>query len=212
MPCVDLSGPIENGMWDFGPPLEPVRLETVGDLEKQGWISHNIRMSVLSGTYLETAGHVMPGKASLDTYPIETFMLKTRVVRIPKAPGEAVTAGDLEPWLKEVAAAEAVILDTGWHRHWGRGDFISGTPFFSRDAAQRLADARFKIVGADMVGFDPPGAPRMDHLEIIFKSGALVLSPVVNLDRVPAREVTLIALPLKFKGLNASPCRAVACW
>ena len=212
MPCVDLTGTIENGMWDFGPPLAPVCLETVGDLEKQGWVSHNIRMSALSGTYLETAGHVIRGAPSLDAYPVETFMLKAVVIRVPREPGGVVRAGDLESGLRAKADAQALILDANWHRHWGKPDFVTQSPFLDKDAARLIADHHFTIVGADLVGFDPPGAPHMDHLEAIFRSGALVLSPLVNLDRLPARTVTLMAFPLKFKGLNASPCRAIACW
>lgn len=212
MKYADLTGTIENGMWTFGSPLDPVRLETVGNLKTEGWISHNVRMGILSGTYLETAAHVRRGGPTLDSYPIGRFIVKALVAKISKAPATAVTGAELEPWLKDRADAEAVIVNTGWHRHWGRRDFLVRTPCFDKDAAVLLAAARFKIVGADMVGFDPPGSSRMRNLITIFKSGAIILSPLVNLDCIPVRHVTLIALPLKFKKLNASPCRAVAYW
>jgi len=212
MPCVDLSGFIEENMWSFGSPLDPVRIKSIGDLDKEGWVSHNVGMGILSGTYIETGAHLFKGFPSIDSLPVDTFIVDALVVRVPKGPLERVNATELTTCLARRADEQAIIVDTGWHRRWGQPDFVGKSPHLAADAAELLAASRFTIIASDMVCFDPPDAPRMERLEKIFRSGALILSPLVNLTNVTADTVKLIALPLKLKGLNASPCRAVACW
>jgi kynurenine formamidase len=57
---------------------------------------------------------------------------------------------------------------------------------------------------------DEPGAPRVFNASRTLSEAGIVTLPYLNnLDRIPEQRVTLVALPLKLVGAEASPVRAV---
>ena len=83
----------------------------------------------------------------------------------------------------------------------------SGKAFLSVSAARVIADNKLLLVGTDAMSIAPPFDEVMPHLELA-RANIAVLEGLV-LDGVEDGEYTLSAFPLKMKGLEASPCRAV---
>lgn len=83
----------------------------------------------------------------------------------------------------------------------------SGKAFLSVSAARVIADSKLRLVGTDALSIAPPFDEYMPHLELA-RAGIPVLEGLF-LEGVEDGEYTLSALPLKMKGLEASPCRAV---
>ena len=83
----------------------------------------------------------------------------------------------------------------------------SGKAFLSVSAARVIADSKLRLVGTDAMSIAPPFDEMMPHLELA-RAGIAVLEGLF-LEGVEDGEYTLSALPLKMKGLEASPCRAV---
>lgn len=211
MRAIDLTGTVEPGMWWMGEPLDRVEFTNVGALESEGWLSHNIRMSVLSGLYLETAAHMLEGSRSIDQVTPEELVTEAVVIRVPpKGPLEPVTRAELEKAAPPIQRGDAVIVDTGWRRQWHEPNFVSESPFFEEAAMDYLLAHDISILAADMVSYDDPRAPAMVLVPKMFERDVLILSPLVNLGAIRRDRVRLLALPLKLKGLSASPCRAIA--
>ena len=59
---VDISGPIEDGMWVYGDPYPTPRIEQIPppDWLEYPVYSQTVTMAVQAGTYLETAAHMDP--------------------------------------------------------------------------------------------------------------------------------------------------------
>lgn len=83
----------------------------------------------------------------------------------------------------------------------------SGKAFLSVSAARVIADSKLRLIGTDAMSIAPPFDEDMPHLELA-RAGIAVLEGLF-LEGVEDGEYTLSALPLKMKGLEASPCRAV---
>lgn len=83
----------------------------------------------------------------------------------------------------------------------------SGKAFLSVSAARVIADSKLRLIGTDAMSIAPPFDEYMPHLELA-RAGIPVLEGLF-LEGVEDGEYTLTALPLKMKGLEASPCRAV---
>src|SRR5439155_7146389 len=49
---------------------------------------------------------------------------------------------------------KAVLVHTGWDRHWRSDQYFEGHPFLTADAAQYLADAGAALVGIDSYNID----------------------------------------------------------
>jgi arylformamidase len=83
----------------------------------------------------------------------------------------------------------------------------SGKAFLSVSAARVIADSKLLLVGTDCMSIAPPFDEHMPHLELA-RGGVAVLEGLY-LEGIEDGEYTLAAFPLKMKGLEASPCRAV---
>ena len=83
----------------------------------------------------------------------------------------------------------------------------SGKAFLSVSAARVIADSKLMLVGTDCMSIAPPFDEHMPHLELA-RGGVAVLEGLY-LEGIEDGEYTLAAFPLKMKGLEASPCRAV---
>jgi arylformamidase len=76
------------------------------------------------------------------------------------------------------------------------------------DAIDWLAEQGVRLVGTDTPSLDPQASKTMLSHRRVFAHGMAILEGLV-LDDVPAGRYELIALPLKFVSLDASPVRAV---
>ena len=65
-----------------------------------------------------------------------------------------------------------------------------------------------RLVGIDTPSLDPAASKSLDSHQRIRAHGMAILEGIV-LDDVPAGDYELIALPLKIRGGDASPVRAV---
>jgi arylformamidase len=210
MGLIDLSGPIFEGMWTFGPPLPEVRLTKLARLQREGWDANLLHMGNVQGTCLETAAHLLPDQPSIDQVPVERFFQKAAVLQVPqKDPRELITLDDLRGTGVEVGPGMAILVGTGWDRMWHSARFYWDSPHFTLEAMRWIADRRPSILGVDIPSDDDPYAP-VGVNRVIFGTGALLMGPLVNVKRIRSDYVDLVALPLPIVGLCGTPCRAVA--
>jgi kynurenine formamidase len=113
----DITGPIYEGMWTYGLPYAPFRMEEVPPVD---WVayptySQNIAMNVQTGTYLETEAHMFPGKRTIDQLRPEELFLDAQIIHAgEKEPGSAIAREDLgQP---EIPPGSAILVCTGWGR------------------------------------------------------------------------------------------------
>jgi arylformamidase len=207
---IDITGIIEPGMWSYGPPVPPVEFRPIGSLEKEGWISHAITLSAITGTYLETGAHLIKGVRTIDEVKASELVCTAVVARVkPKNKLEHVTSVELEPAISKLQAGDALIIDTGWYRNWNKDNFINESPHFDEGAVELLLEKQISILCSDMVSYDDPREQNMPLLRKIFEKGMLILGTVVGLDQITKNKIKLIALPLRLKGVSASPCRTI---
>jgi kynurenine formamidase len=49
---------------------------------------------------------------------------------------------------------KAVLVNTGWDKHWKTDRYFVGHPFLTRDAAQYLVDSGASLIGVDSLNID----------------------------------------------------------
>ena len=98
-----------------------------------------------------------------------------------------------------------VLLKTGFKR---QTKWTSDFAYLSVQAVKHLAAAGVHLIGIDTPSIDPESDENLSSHVLAIDSGILILE---NLDLTEVRSglYRLIALPLKIKGLEASPVRAV---
>ena len=217
MRIIDISGPIDEGMWDFGHEIRPFKFGKVKMC--YAGIEYSLdaleNMIAMTGTYFETPGDY--NNYSISDVPIEKlFMIDSYVLQMPY---ESLEILDGRPCinLKDFIKAEkgpippdsGVILGTGYGKNWFSKDYVKKCPFLSKQAMDYLIDKKPRIVV-----FDTPAAENDVNPENIFeryfKENILSLPAAVNLEKIEKYNVKLIVLPLNLMRVKlASPARAI---
>jgi kynurenine formamidase len=215
MRLVELSGPIENGMWSYS---DPYPTPQITEIPPPQWLAYPVfsqvvRMAVQSGTYLETAAHMYADRITIDQLPLDRcYGVNALSLWIPRQADEAITPADLERALaatgEQLQPGDALLVGTGWDKEWNSPNFVTHPPYFTAAAIDWVLAHGVALLGSDTPRFDSPHTPQ-NFFPKFFQHDILLLAPVVNLDQVRRPRGKLTALPLAIKGACASPVRAL---
>jgi kynurenine formamidase len=180
------------------------------------------------GTHLDAPIHFGEGGQTVDRIPPERLVGDAVVIDISAAcakdPDYLLTARDVADWEAlhgRLPDHSIVLVRTGWGRFWSDRKKYLGTdkpldvsnlhfPGISHEAAELLVQRKVDAVGIDTASLDR-GSSR-DFLAHQTLNGANVygLENVANLDKLPAKGATVIALPMKIGGGTGAPARIIA--
>lgn len=167
-----------------------------------------IDMVANTGTYLDTPAHRYRDGFDLSRLPLESIAdLAGVLVSV------SVRAVDAQSFHGIDVAGKAVLLHTGWSKHWGTEQYGSHDhPFLTGDAARLLVDAGAALVGIDSLNIDEtsaqPGA-RPAH-SLLLAAGVPIVEHLTNLDQLRMRAFRFFAVPVKVRGMASFPVRAFA--
>ena len=162
-----------------------------------------------TGTYLDSPFHRYADGADLSALPLTAVAdLPAVVVRLVDHPRRGIEPADLDG--ADLAGA-AVLLHTGWDRHWGTAAYGDPAPYLTGAGARHLADAGARLVGIDSVNIDDAhgGGARPAH-SVLLAAGVPVLEHLTNLGALPRVGARLHAAPPRIRDFSAFPVRAYA--
>lgn len=166
-----------------------------------------IEMIGNTGTYLDSPFHrYAEGK---DLSELELEKLANLDCVVVRSPAEGLNHS-VEPAAFEGidVAGKAVLIATGWSRHWGTEAYNVGHAFLSGDSAEYLRDADAALVGIDSLNIDDiRGGSRPVHSALL-GAEIPVVEHLTNLDQVPDRGARFYAVPPKFAKVGTFPVRA----
>lgn len=209
MHVVDLTYPVGPDISSYPgtPPPQSVALCTI---EAHGFNERLLSFSSHTGTHVDLPLHMLPHGGSLDGFAPERFMGPAMVLDIRSISGAIVPLDRLLPYEPIVERCAFVLIHSGWGRYWGSGAYLSGYPVLSDEAAVWLAGFSLKGIGVDMVSFDHADSRNYPVHRRFLESGTLLFENLHALEKLPDTIFRFIALPLRLKGAEASPVRAVA--
>lgn len=211
MKIVDLSGAIESGLWTYGPPNPEVKVKMLASIEEHGFCVSSLEMSILTGSYIETGNHLIKHRPNIDEMPIDRFISRATVLKLPKSALEPITAADLTNNKAQIFKNPTLIIGTGWDSHWNTKDYLKKSPFFTVEAMEWLADSPVNLLGADIPVYNDPRGGKVNVLHIFYrKDQNMIVAPLVNIGGITGSEVKLLTMPIKLKGQCAAPCRIFA--
>jgi kynurenine formamidase len=170
-----------------------------------------IEMIANTGTYLDSPFHrYQDGKDLAGLDPARLLEVDGIVVRAPVADGRAIDHERLGSLSAEDVAGRAILVHTGWARHFGTPAYGVGHPFLTESAVQWLTDAGPAIVGIDTLNIDDTDDGRRPAHSLLLGAGIPIIEHLTNLDQLPDRGFRVTALPPRFAGVGTFPVRAVA--
>ncbi|MGH9244396.1 MAG: cyclase family protein [Acidimicrobiales bacterium] len=171
---------------------------------------NRIAMVGNTGTYIDSPAHRIRGGADLAELALEM---------VAGVPGLVVdTAGaplDAEqlPASATALSGRAVLVRTGWDRHWG-GDHYGAIdhPYVNRAAAKALAAAGVALVGIDSVNIDATTTGERPAHTALLRAGIPIVEHLCGLEQLPSEGFEFFAVPAKVRGMTSFPVRAFARW
>lgn len=212
MPLVDLSHYIEHEMVTYpglpGPHIgEYLSFDTSHEHYAAGteFAIGRIEMIANTGTYLDTPAH-----RYRDGYDLTGLSLQS-CADLPAVVVDA--AGPIGPsaFSGLVVGGSAVLLRTGWDRHWGSEHYGDPAhPHLTEDGALALIDRDAVLVGIDSVNIDGTSTGERPAHSLLLAAGIPVVEHLTHLSELPLAGARFTAVPPKVRGLATFPVRAFA--
>ncbi|HXQ38282.1 MAG TPA: cyclase family protein, partial [Anaerolineales bacterium] len=105
---------------------------------------------------------------------------------------------------------KAVLIHTGWARHWCTDQYFEGHPFLTRDAAEFLAESGAAFVGIDTYNIDDTTDGTRPAHTVLLGNRIPICEHMCGLENLPAKGFRFHAAPVKVKAFGTFPVRAYA--
>ncbi len=165
--------------------------------------SSALNMSVHSGTHLDAPFHFVPDGSTIDSLPLELFM-GPALVHAVEAESHITDKHVSEIKLQGV---NRVLFKTRNSRFLNQSEFEPNFVAFSVEAAKALVARGVKLVGLDYLSVAHPNEQVPVHRAFLDHGVALLEG--VDLSNITPGLYELICFPLRLRGLDGAPCRAV---
>ncbi len=201
-------------LWDISPWIDPDIPTWPGDTpytEETVWHMGpdcpvnvgRISLSPHTGAHADAPRHYDPAGVAIGAVSLEPYLGPCRVIHCMDG-GPLVLPQDIASSLRDVpprvllrACRQAA--QTRWDERFRA---------VAAETIELLGAHGVRLIGIDTPSLDPQQSKTMDAHRAVARHGMAILEGLV-LDEVPAGDYELIALPLKFTHLDASPVRAV---
>lgn len=200
---IDISPMVSSRLAVF-PGDMPYQRNVSMDMNKGDGITlSSITSTVHIGAHADAPSHYSKHGASIEQRSLDLYLGPCQVIRLDtlKA-GERIYPSDLGG-LKILAPRVLFCTNSFDEEHW-TDDFNSLSP----ELIEYLHKKGTVLVGIDTPSVDPASSKDLESHAALRKYDLAVLEGIV-LKHVSEGLYTLVALPLKFEGADASPVRAV---
>jgi len=186
----------------------PMKFDFLKNMQKGDNFTLSVySMGAHSGTHIDAPMHFIRTGAAVDQIPLEPLIGPARVIEIPDSV-QAIDAAELNR--HDWKAAKRVLFRTrstvrGW---MDSAAFHRDFAYVAPDAAQLLADGGVVLVGIDYISAEQFGAAAPRTHQILLGRGIPIVEGL-DLRPVQAGDYDLIVLPLKVRGHEGAPARAI---
>ncbi len=218
----------------YWPTAEGFKLEVVskGFTDKGYFYSaNNFYAAEHGGTHLDAPIHFYKNRMSADEIPLENLIGNAVVIDVSEQclndRNYLISIDDFKDWEKEngvIPDKTIILLKTGDGKYWPDRIKYMGTdergaeavaklhfPGLHPDAAGWLVNERnIKAIGIESPSIDYGQSKYFKSHVILTKNNIPIFENMANLEMLPTKNFTVIALPMKIKGGSGGPLRIIA--
>ena len=166
-----------------------------------------IEMVANTGTYIDAPFHRYAAGIDLAGLKMASIAnLDGIVVRVD----DGQRSIDQDAFANDDIKGKAVLVHTGWDRHWRTDAYFENHPFLTRNAAEYLKSAGAVMVGIDSLNIDDNTDGTRPAHSILLQAGIPIVEHLCHLDALPESGFKFFAVPAPVKGMGSFPVRAFA--
>ena len=210
----DLSHTIEHGMLTYKGLPAPIICDFLSrNASRQHYAEGTefhigrIDMVANTGTYLDSPFHRFADGKDLSQLPLTSLAGLDGVVVRASVKGRAITPemfGGIE------LRGKALLVHTGWDKHWRTDAYFEGHPFLTGDAAHYLAKSGVKLVGIDSYNIDDTADGSRPVHTVLLGHEIPIIEHMTGLSQLPASGFDFFGVPPKVCAFGTFPVRAFA--
>ena len=211
---VDLSHPIEDGMITYTGLPGPKISDHLSREASRGHYAEGttfqigkIEMVANTGTYIDAPFHRYVDGKDLAQFEIASVANLDGLVFHADPLTRAITP-DL--FKGQALSGKAVLVYTGWDRHWSTSLYFEEHPFLTRESAEHLKSAGTGLVGIDSLNIDDNTDGKRPVHTILLGAEIPIVEHLCNLSNLPETGFKFFAVPAPVKGMGSFPVRAFA--
>ncbi len=186
---IDLSHTVEDGMITYKNLPAPIicdflSREASKEYYAEGTTFHvgKIEMVANTGTYIDSPFHRYADGKDLSQLALESIAdlegLVFRATSGEQAIGpELFSSADLK--------GKAVLVHTGWAKHWGSEQYFEGHPFLTAEAAELLKSSGVILVGIDSLNIDDISNGHRPVHSILLAADIPIVEHMRHLEKLP---------------------------
>lgn len=202
---IDISVDIYTGMpfypGDPGAAVEPVHAISGGAVANIA----ELRLGSHVGTHVDAPRHFLDDGTTVDKLSLEALIGPARVLDLTGVE-ELISSRDLED--AGIDGATRVLLKTRNSALWGEPEFQRRYVALGEDAARLLVGSGVHLAGIDYLSVERFRPEAYTVHETLLGAGVVLLEGI-DLSGVAAGDYQLCCLPLKVRGGDGAPARAV---
>ncbi|UCG06373.1 MAG: cyclase family protein [Desulfobacterales bacterium] len=211
---IELSHVIEDGMITYTGLPGPKIGDYLSRADSEGHYSEGttfqigkIEMVANTGTYIDAPFHRYEEAADLSGIELSSIAnLNGMVFRadpLRRPIGQDLFNGrDLN--------GKAILVHTGWDKHWRTEQYFENHPFLTRAAAEYLTSSGVALVGIDSLNIDDTADGSRPAHSILLGATIPIVEHMCNLGALPPSGFKFFAVPAPVKGMGSFPVRAFA--
>lgn len=208
---IDLSYPLASEMLVY-PGTERPSFQWIGRVNSEGYNLTRMTMLVHTGTHVDAPLHFVDQVQAIDELPLDRFFGPAKLFRCSDRPnGQEVTLQDVLRSGFQIEPGDIFVLATGIEALAETRDYNYLYPYPSVELIEWLIIKKIKAFMTDATSVDPVPDKDSPRHKRFFEAGIPIVENLCRLVDLPVnRHFVVSALPLKLRGREGSPCRAIA--
>ncbi|HII15068.1 MAG TPA: cyclase family protein [Nanoarchaeota archaeon] len=180
-----------------------IKIRTAKSIPGSGANVSEIKMGSHSGTHADSLRHIENTGNAVEKLPLDSFYGNAKVLDLT-ACSSCILAADLQAL--DIRAGDIILLKT---RNSLRGfkQFYADFIYLSEEGAGYLAKKGIKTLGIDSLSVQKFHSGNQNVHNLILSS--MTLFEGLDLSKVPPGEYIFAGLPLRIKGCDSAPARAI---
>lgn len=212
---IDLSHTIEDGMITYKGLPAPLICDHLSREQSRSSYAPGTEFQIdkitlvgNTGTYMDSPFHRFEDGTDLAGLSLSSLVdLDAVVIHVDGMSGREIPA---EAFGAMDVRGKAVLVHTGWSRHWRTDQYFENHPFLGAAAAEYLKSEGARLVGIDSLNIDDTsGGHRPVHTTLL-GAGIPIIEHLRGLELLPATGASFTAAPPKLSRVGTFPVRAYA--
>ena len=212
---IDVSHTVEHGMVTYKGLPAPIICDYLSrEASRQRYAPGTefhigkIEMVANTGTYVDSPFHRYADGKDLAELPLESLAnLDCVVVRATARRERAIDRLALD---ERDVRGRAVLVHTGWDRHWRSEQYFEGHPHLTGELAEWLVRAGAVLVGIDSFNIDDTDTGERPVHSVLLRNDVPIVEHLCGLGDLPDLGSRFFAVPVKVRAFGTFPVRAFA--